>query len=348
MSLSLIKCPSSLLALQPEYKIEVQDPFHRHCSIFRPVMDRWVKSELQTKIDFLDYVKEVQNEFPDLNDSQLHMVWLDAKTRENYCGTFANNDQGNLTVSTPNAGHITSGKWMFVLMEGKFYLAQEEKFRFHHSSLSAGEPVTSAGTFSFKNGEVVGLSIISGHYKPSQASGEELLRCLIDSGFKIDNIKFSYYSQEGTTTKVQTTVSEFLTSHCNQEEKAAAAPTLSNFDIPLTGPTCRIPNAEKAAKAVLFEDGKVYLVPKQTALDSEVVLTHGKPLFSTVIKTNEFEVIDALIFKFSLENKEQVKLGKLLIKTLSDVGVDLNKVKIRLDRQDKIKVSAQEFAYSKI
>lgn len=78
-----------------------------------------------------------------------------------------------------------------------FILVGEERGRFHHSSLVAGEDVLFAGTVAFLDGRIRLLTDSSGHYKPEPWRTPALLRELRDRGVDLSKLRV-----EGRAAKV--------------------------------------------------------------------------------------------------------------------------------------------------
>ncbi|KHD87788.1 MAG: hypothetical protein OM95_12300 [Bdellovibrio sp. ArHS] len=72
-----------------------------------------------------------------------------------------------------------------------FILPFEERGRFHHSSLSAGEDVLFAGTAAFNAGVLRELSDQSGHYKPSPQQTLIAIKELQKMGVDLSMLKLS-------------------------------------------------------------------------------------------------------------------------------------------------------------
>lgn len=65
----------------------------------------------------------------------------------------------------------------------------EERGRFHHSSLTAGQEVIFAGTATFANGKLRSLSDMSGHYKPDALQFLVALRTLFKMGVDMTQLR---------------------------------------------------------------------------------------------------------------------------------------------------------------
>lgn len=86
-----------------------------------------------------------------------------------------------------------------------FALPFEERGKFHHSSLSAGEEVLFAGTIAFAGGRVREISDRSGHYKPTAQQVLLVLKDLQRRGLDLSGMKLSgHVAQELGNTYVMT------------------------------------------------------------------------------------------------------------------------------------------------
>lgn len=72
-----------------------------------------------------------------------------------------------------------------------FALPFEERGRFHHSSLSAGQEVVFAGTMALSGGRIRELSDASGHYKPSVDQTLRVLKEFQRMGLDLSSMKLS-------------------------------------------------------------------------------------------------------------------------------------------------------------
>ena len=98
--------------------------------------------------------------------------------------------RGNLFDTTAGASvHSSEPRAIFVMDEGGDVFASnyQEVGRFHHSSLSAGNPVAAAGELGVKDGVVHFVSNASGHYRPGKEATLNFMRHLFhDRGAKFD------------------------------------------------------------------------------------------------------------------------------------------------------------------
>ncbi len=72
-----------------------------------------------------------------------------------------------------------------------FTLPFEERGKYHHSSLSAGEDILFAGTVAFSDGYIRELSDLSGHYKPTPEQTILILKELRRRGVDLSHLKVS-------------------------------------------------------------------------------------------------------------------------------------------------------------
>ncbi|MEJ7734190.1 MAG: hypothetical protein WKG00_33970 [Polyangiaceae bacterium] len=86
--------------------------------------------------------------------------------------------------------HSGDGRAIFVMDEqGRIYVSTyQEVGKFHHSSMLAGKPVTGAGELVVENGVVKLISNKSGHYQPTAAMNEQVIKSLETQGVKTRDI----------------------------------------------------------------------------------------------------------------------------------------------------------------
>lgn len=70
-----------------------------------------------------------------------------------------------------------------------FFLPFEERGRFHHTSLTSGEPVLFAGTLTLANGRVLELTNDSGHYKPDVLQSLMAIRAMHLMGIDLRSLR---------------------------------------------------------------------------------------------------------------------------------------------------------------
>jgi hypothetical protein len=99
--------------------------------------------------------------------------------------------KGNLfDTKAASTHHSGQGRAIFVMDEqGRIYASTyQEAGKFHHSSLLAGKPVTGAGELVVENGVVKVISNKSGHYQPTAAMNEQVIKSLEAQGVKTKDI----------------------------------------------------------------------------------------------------------------------------------------------------------------
>jgi hypothetical protein len=86
-------------------------------------------------------------------------------------------------------GHEERGGSAIFVMDlvGNIYYCFDQRYgRLHHSTLSAGLPVASAGELVIINGELVSISNASGHYRPAPETLDLVLGRLKELGLNVD------------------------------------------------------------------------------------------------------------------------------------------------------------------
>jgi hypothetical protein len=86
-------------------------------------------------------------------------------------------------------------KAIFVMdNEGKIFASKHQALgEFHHSSLVAGKPVSSAGEIAVKNGKITEITSSSGHYRPSEELNSQVIDELKRRSVKTDSIKITRF-----------------------------------------------------------------------------------------------------------------------------------------------------------
>lgn len=96
--------------------------------------------------------------------------------------------EGNLfDTSTAKSLHSTDPRAIFVMDEnGNIYASTKHSMgKFHHSSFLAGGDIAGAGELKVSNGELKLLSDQSGHYKPSWAMTQQVIKELQSRGVPV-------------------------------------------------------------------------------------------------------------------------------------------------------------------
>jgi hypothetical protein len=130
-------------------------------------------------------------------DIRFNTVYLGTKARKKYSASLRNGlicgADGQLFDSS--AGDLrglsnSTGRAMIAMDEyGNLYLANEQEVgRFHHSSFTAGGPLAFAGEAMIKNGVILSIKNLSGHYLPRLELFAPLLERLHRGGVDISKI----------------------------------------------------------------------------------------------------------------------------------------------------------------
>lgn len=188
---------SPILEMNPNYFLVKEDPHHRHRLILSGAYELWKQShsgQLKTFWEFLEKEEPLlRHAFPELYDPHYHMVWLAPEERQPYEAKFFQDEEGNISLYLDSEGIVQEGKRIFVLQNGKFYAATEERYRLHHPSLVAGEGVSSVGTFKIKDGKIHAIAFTSGHYRPSLKYTFATIHALEERGLDLQALSFAYF-----------------------------------------------------------------------------------------------------------------------------------------------------------
>lgn len=98
---------------------------------------------------------------------------------------------GNPVDTSAASNHWTGqGQGIFVMDKyGNLYLSNvQEVGRFHHSSFLDGQPVAAAGEMEVRNGELVGITDKSGHYKPDPGLLQQAMGKMKQQGVNFDHV----------------------------------------------------------------------------------------------------------------------------------------------------------------
>lgn len=97
-----------------------------------------------------------------------------------------------------------TSKAIFVMnADGELYASNyQEGGKFHHSSLSGGQPVAAAGEISVIAGKLVAITNRSGHYMPDAYFTEQLLTSLKNKGFELAGVTVTN-TADGSTRVLQ-------------------------------------------------------------------------------------------------------------------------------------------------
>ncbi len=91
---------------------------------------------------------------------------------------------------------IKSGHFIYVMDEnGRFYLGNSERGKFHHSSFLAGQPVAAAGEIRFSKTGRMQINNISGHYLPDVDCLRQVLTEFKKNGVDLSKIDVEIWDQ---------------------------------------------------------------------------------------------------------------------------------------------------------
>ena len=100
-----------------------------------------------------------------------------------------------------NGATKAAGEFDFIVSaEGRVLLGRK------HSFLSGGADVQAAGTLKIRNGQIVNVTNLSGHYAPSLQQSTNFLEVLSNSGVNIQRSHFKIYDANGNVLKHVTPV----------------------------------------------------------------------------------------------------------------------------------------------
>lgn len=279
--------PLPPLELKEPYALEAADPFHRHASILEPVYLLW-KNALEPSDDFWIFLEmhrdELQTQYPALYDPYYHMGWLDEEKRHDYEVFLSNGGDDSLHVDTP-FGPLSDGKWMYVYMKGRFYVAKEILFRFHHTSLTGGQAVDAAGNFEMTNGILKKISFSSGHYRPTAAYGVQLVHQLVDTGLQLSHFDVSFFvGMDGRTKKAHLPIEQFL----------MYDPLDDTFTDAQTVPLLPFGELSSITAAVInifmTADGALFIGPKGWQCDAPELASLGPIIIAVPAKLKEKQI----------------------------------------------------------
>lgn len=167
---------------------------------------RWIGSHLPLKFEQW----KVQQGNDRFNESQPFIRLLTKKQRAIYAVNFHQQQDGEpylkrndhpFNTEFETTKHSGDGYAIFVIDQSEVcYAGSHIGDVFHHSSFLGDRPVLAAGELNTnQNGELIGISSKSGHYRPTDAENRYLLQYFKDKGFDLSKITFTFYDREGKT-----------------------------------------------------------------------------------------------------------------------------------------------------
>lgn len=118
-------------------------------------------------------------------EKQIYEVFYSHKLFWNFDGKKANSEFDPEALSFSHSLIVIDRNFRI------YTLPFEERGKYHHSSLSAGEDVLFAGTVAFSDGQMRELSDLSGHYKPTAQQTLLILKELNRRGVDLSKLKLS-------------------------------------------------------------------------------------------------------------------------------------------------------------
>lgn len=327
------------IPLDSRYQLEIEDSYHRPINILKPVYTIW-EAEWQNAYpsfwEFLDQEKGyLKLEHSILYDSNYYLVWLDQTERKEYELTFNQNNSGSIQAFSTREGMLDDGKWMYVQIGDRFYAGKEKKYRFHHISLCAGEPVNCAGTFTIKEGKLSALSTISGHYRPDVKQGQNFLEAL-QNIFELDlsGLKMTYYlSFKGRLIKSKLLVEDFLALAHNQSLDEEISPLFFTEFTDFTH------IQDERVKLFLGMDGVFYIGSSKLDLQDPLCFSAGPFLDQATAKLKEGK-IQKLMFKSPIENPVQLEEIKFFVRALDAYEINITEARIVIiQNNEKVELS---------
>lgn len=177
-----IKKPFALKSLEPEYFDEFQYGGAKDVAM-------WLKSGSP-------FHHGVLASFGESSDISKQIIYLDNLTiYHTYIanGLVYNTDDKLFDTQNSIGLNIETGKSIFCLSADlELYLSNPDVVldpTFHHSSFFKGRPVACAGTMEIKNGCIVEITLLSGHYKPNRKHMLTLLKSLQEKGVDLSQVR---------------------------------------------------------------------------------------------------------------------------------------------------------------
>lgn len=171
--------------------------FHANAALLIPMMDYYRGEETGAVVDpLLTHSWAVKGH---LSKSAIKDKWkveyFDENVRAQYEVHFKDgkfyDPQGKLYESAYDPVDLFYEESLFVIDKDFrfFILPMQERGRYHHSSLSAGDDIAFAGTISIAMGMIREISANSGHYKPSAQHALKVLAEMKRRGIDLTNVK---------------------------------------------------------------------------------------------------------------------------------------------------------------
>ncbi|EQC39552.1 hypothetical protein SDRG_02988 [Saprolegnia diclina VS20] len=171
--------------------LEVCDRKHRYGANLRAYYKEWKRYE-GPKPGFWEWLDDESVEVDGVPRAKLEsetVLYCDKAERQKFALTFR--DGMLYTVADDVPVDTGDDGWIFVLRDGVLYGSEKvttQVPRIHHTSLSGGECVQTAGMMVVSNGTLNIIYPHSGHYRPSENEVLVLLRFLEGHGIELEDV----------------------------------------------------------------------------------------------------------------------------------------------------------------
>lgn len=343
VSVNIHSVEISKIHLQPDFQVEVWDPLHRHHAIVKPAYNIWREKWLESYPDFITFLMEKRNlleiVYPALYDPSYNMIWLDHKGRQDYKAVFTMNEDGSIAVHTLQHGDLSDGVWLYVVIDGDYYVGPEIKYQFHHTSLTAGESVEAAGTLHIRGNKLVLISLSSGHYRPSIIHGRQSVESLYAHGLDLSQLMISYtIIKGGVKKKERRPVPEFMSLDLplfNEDSEDHANPYLIELKALQLHP---------GGKAELFinRDNEIFIGSNNLTTDHPFCRSLGEDIVNASVNISDGGFL-RVVFNIDIAQKYAVDIIARFMHGMQNENVDLENTQFRvLDDHVKREISFSE------
>jgi hypothetical protein len=330
------------LSLHPRYTLEAEDPLHRPADFLALPYNLWLSQWQEGFVNFWDFIDQerqfLQDDFPLLYDPEYRIAWLNDEERGEYEASLHQADDNRISVWAARDEVLPDGKWLYVHMDDKLYVGKERKYRFHHVSLSGGRNVNAAGTLTIKNGALVTLSFISGHYRPSIAQGQRWLSQLCHQhGLDLSGLKIAYYSVEnGDLIKKKSPLEEFLGIDGSM---ISEVPVQTPFLVPFSG---EFTFTAQKADLLLNDQGELFASSPKFPPNDPLYQALGPIKAKASVKLKEGRIAK-ILYKTPVDNVKAVESLRWLVEALIRNGAELDGIPIRIIKDhEKLFITAQD------
>jgi len=140
------------------------------------------------------------------NDADLNRLTL--KIKNSFVLDYKNEKYS--TDFDPETGSYKEALVVLTADKKLLVLPYEARGVYHHSSLSRGKAILFAGTITIANGQIVGLSDLSGHYKPNAESLKNFMTFLVSHKLNLKNLVISGVNVYQQTQQHSLSFAEYL------------------------------------------------------------------------------------------------------------------------------------------